>query len=42
MHLFRVEAILKNFLHRRWMDFTFEVIGKQMVDPANHEWDGNF
>jgi flagellar biosynthesis protein FliQ len=40
--LFRVVVILTNFLHRRWMDFTFEIIGEQLPKHVNHGWDGNF
>ncbi len=40
--LFRVVGILTNFLHRCRMDFTFEVIGEQLPNHANHGWDGDF
>ncbi len=38
-HLFKVVVILANFLHRRGMDFRFEVKGEQMPNLANHGWD---
>jgi hypothetical protein len=40
--LFKVIALLTNFLHRRQMDFTFEVIGEQLPNPSNHGWDRDF
>ncbi len=42
IHLFKVVAILTNFLHRCYMDFTFEVISEQMPNPTGHGWDGDF
>jgi hypothetical protein len=39
--LFKTKVIFTNFLHRRRMDFTF-VIGEQLPNPANHEWDEDF
>jgi len=38
-HLFKVVVILANFLHKRYMDFRFEVKREQMPNPANHGWD---
>jgi hypothetical protein len=35
--LFRVVAILTNFLHRCQMDFTFEIIGELLPNLADHE-----
>lgn len=41
-HLFRVAAILTNFIHRRRMDFTHVVVGEQL-DPAQpHGWEGDY
>jgi len=40
--LFKVAAILTNFLHICQMDFTFEIIGEQLPNPTNHGWDGDF
>ncbi len=41
-HLFKVVVILTNFLHKRHMDFIFEVIGQQMPTLIDHGWDGDF
>jgi hypothetical protein len=35
-HLFRVAAILIDFLHKHWMDFTYKVIGDQIEDLADY------
>ncbi len=40
--LFKVTTILINFMHRHRMDFTFEIIGEQLPNPVEHEWDGDF
>jgi hypothetical protein len=39
--LFKTKVIFINFLHRRQMDFTF-VIGEQLPNLANNEWDEDF
>jgi hypothetical protein len=39
---FTTTIILINFLHNICMDFTYEIIGEQMLDVANHGWDGDF
>jgi hypothetical protein len=36
--LFKVVGILPNFLHKHWMDFTFEIIG-ELPNPVDHVWD---
>jgi hypothetical protein len=33
-HLFQTITFLINFLHMRCMDFTFEVVGDQNLDPT--------
>jgi hypothetical protein len=38
-HFKKVVIILANFLHRRCMDFRFEVIGEQMFNLADHGWE---
>jgi hypothetical protein len=35
-HLFHVGAILKHFLHKYQMDFTYESIGGQIEDPVDY------
>jgi hypothetical protein len=40
--LFKTITILTNFMHKGWMDFTFEIIGQQMPNPSNHSWYGDF
>jgi hypothetical protein len=35
-------TILTNFLNKRQMDFTFEIIGEQLPNPANHGWEKDF
>lgn len=35
-HLFRVVALLINFLHKYHENFTFEVIGEHHNDPTKH------
>jgi hypothetical protein len=34
--LFKIITNLTNFMHRGQMDFTFEIISKQMPNPSNH------
>ena len=41
-YLFKSAALLTNFLHRRRMDFTFQVIGEQHEDPVEYGWDGDY
>jgi hypothetical protein len=37
--LFVIAIILTNFLQGCWINFTFEIISKQMLKFANHGWD---
>jgi hypothetical protein len=37
-HLFQIATPLINFMHRRCMDLTYEVIGDQVA----HGWVGDF
>lgn len=39
---FTTTSILINFLHNICMDFTYEIIGEQMLDVANHGLDDDF
>ncbi len=39
-HLFKFGALLTNFLHKRKMDFTYEVIGDHLLNLENHKWVG--
>jgi hypothetical protein len=38
-HLFKSRVLFINFLPRRRMDFTYEVIGDQLPNLENQEWD---
>ncbi len=41
-HLFKSRALLTNFLHRRRMDLTYEVINDHLPNLEDHEWAGDF
>jgi hypothetical protein len=41
-HLFKFEALFINFLHKRRMDLTYEVIGDHHPNLENHKWVGDF
>jgi hypothetical protein len=41
-HLFKVVVILINFLHKRCLDFTTEVIGNHIIDPTDYGWDRDY
>jgi len=36
VHLFQTTTFLSNFLHRRHMDFTYEVVGDLIINPTTH------
>ncbi len=33
---------MNNFLHRLYLEFTYDVIGNQIEDLINYSWDGDF
>ncbi len=35
-HLFQIAIVLTNFLHRKHMDLTYEVVGDYIVNPITH------
>jgi len=35
-HLFQITTFLTNFLHRRHMDLTYEVVGDLITNPTTH------
>ncbi len=37
-HLFKSGTLLINFLHRKNMDLTYEVIGDLLPSPKDHKW----
>jgi hypothetical protein len=41
-HLFEATTLLTNFLHRRRMDFIYEVINDQNANLIAHGWVGDF
>jgi hypothetical protein len=41
-HLFQIIVIIINFLQRRCMDFTYEVVRDQNPNLATHGWEGEF
>ncbi len=41
-HLFRVVVILINFLQKKHMDLTYQVVGDPNLDLATHGWQGDF
>jgi hypothetical protein len=41
-YLFQPTIFLTNILHKRCMDFTYEVICDQNVNPIAHDWIGDF
>ncbi len=41
-HLFITIALLTNFLHKHYQDFTIEVICEHHNDLAKHGWDGDY
>jgi hypothetical protein len=40
--LFQIIVIIINFLQRRCMDLTYEVVGDQNPNPIAHGWEGEF
>jgi hypothetical protein len=34
--LFKIASILTNFLHKCWMDFTFEIRNKKILNCTNY------
>jgi len=41
-HLFKVVALMINFLHKCHQDFTFEIIRKYLDKLVEHGWDSNY
>ncbi len=41
-HLFQAVTILINFLHKKCMDFTYEIIGDHDTNLATHGWARDF
>jgi hypothetical protein len=41
IHVFLI-IVMSNFLHRLYMEFTYEIIGNQIEDLFNYNWDGDF
>jgi hypothetical protein len=41
-HLFKLGALFTNFLHKRSMDLTYEVINGHHPNLENHRWVGDF
>ncbi len=41
-HLFQIIVIIINFLQRRCMDLTYEVVGDQNPYLATHGWEREF
>jgi hypothetical protein len=41
-HLFQVGILFANYFHRRWMDFTYKVIGDYNFDPSAQGWVGDY
>jgi hypothetical protein len=41
-HFFKFGTLLTNFLHRRRMDLTYEVISDHLPNPYNHGWARDF
>jgi hypothetical protein len=33
---------MSNFLHRLYLEFTYEVVSNQIEDLINYSWDGDF
>ncbi len=42
IHFLKVVIILINFLHSHHLEFTYEVIGDQIEDQIDYDWDGDF
>ncbi len=40
--LFKYGTLLINFMHRRRMDLTYEVIGDHLPNPKDHKWARDF
>lgn len=41
-HLLRPCALLINFLHRRRVDLSLEIIGNRLDDPEAHGWEEGY
>jgi hypothetical protein len=41
-NFFMGACVMTNFLHRRRMDWSEEVIGEQQDDEDDHGWDGDY
>jgi hypothetical protein len=41
-HLFQATTLLIIFLQRRYMDFTYEVVGDLIANLATRGWTGDF
>jgi hypothetical protein len=41
-HLFQAATLLINFLHRKHMDFTYEIIGDHDTNLITHGWARDF
>jgi hypothetical protein len=41
-HLFKFGTLLINFMHRRRMDLTYEVIDNHLPNPKDHGWARDF
>jgi hypothetical protein len=41
-HLFRAATLLINFLHKRRMDLTYDVVGDQIANWATRGWAKDF
>ncbi len=37
-HLFHVVTLFTNFLFKKHIDFTYEVVGDQNLNPTAHGW----
>jgi len=40
-HMFYIIALLINFLHKRFINFTYEIINDYNANPATHGWARN-
>ncbi len=40
IHLFLV-IVMSNFLHKLYLEFTYEIIGNQIEDLINYSWEGD-
>ncbi len=41
-HLFKSGTLLTNFLHKRRMELTYEVIDDHLLNPEDHGWVRDF